>query len=595
MLLALVFVLTAFSAIAVNALTYENGDVLESVDFTELYTQNEYTEAKKFDILLNTYTGYMPIWYRFSRDLDTSTGLPKAPGEGDLYYNLTSEGLDISAVYRYYAGIVLTTDAYKNQSNYCISISMSSSISDYLYFGWLYGDTATSNFEDGDATLTSIEANTANSCPDGVNFRFDSNTQNKLVLNTGWTVESGSETDMYSALKGTTDGEKGSLGKYTFVVENNVCKKVVVSTADAEVVYTHTTGLETDGGYFGMFIRTNTKTIESSALIKKVEVTYGAYVSDAEISNRVMPAEKTLEYTDSVDTKYKAGYVLHNMDFSKVTDIDSTGYFLTNNSTPSQYVVENGVLKVTSGGGAYMLFTANAVPKNIQNYEVKIKFRFTSDSSSYLAFVQSAEMNDEKGTVTTTKNTCVRYNGTVDNATALDETAWAKIVTDYQSGEWVTMTYSALERYCCSLKFECGDNSAILSKTANTLATADRYMGIMFGYASSIEVASIQIVATDDLASYESLVWPAEAGALVQNVSADAIDTNASSSTTTEATTTAATTTAATTASTTAAATTAAEEEKKGCGSSVTGTVLVIGAVASSALAFGVAKKKKEQ
>lgn len=244
-----------------------------------------------------------------------------------------------------------------------------------------------------------------------------------------------------------------------------------------------------------------------------------------------------------------------------------------------------------------MLFTSNAIPKNIQNYEVKMKFRFTDTTSSYFAFIQSADLNNDNFTAkTSTKSTCIRYNGTVDNCTADDDTAWAKVVAKYQAGEWVTFTYQAIERYTGVLTFECGGETATLSKSGNTLAVAGQYMGIMFGYGSSVEIANIQIVATDSDGAYENLVWPAEEGALVQNVSADAIGDASSVTTTTEATTTAATTTEAPADKTDAPAdeTTAAEEEKKkGCKSSVALSALAISAIASSAIVLR-AKKKED-
>ena len=183
-----------------------------------------------------------------------------------------------------------------------------------------------------------------------------------------------------------------------------------------------------------------------------------------------------------------------------------------------------------------------------------------------------------------------------DNCTADDDTAWAKVVAKYQAGEWVTFTYQAIERYTGVLTFECGGETATLSKSGNTLAVAGQYMGIMFGYVSSVEVANIQIVATDSDGAYENLVWPAEEGALVQNVSADAIGDASSVTTTTEATTTAATTTEAPADETDAPAdeTTAAEEEKKkGCKSSVALSALAISAIASSAIVLR-AKKKED-
>ncbi len=610
LVLALIFVLTAFSAIAVSAADdkKEDGDVLASMDFSQLYTTLGGAVKDRFDIQLNAQTkskiSCHPIFYCFSSG---------TPGAGDNHYRLTSDGLSMGNVYRYYSGIVVETAPFEKEGAYCLSFTIDMNVDKYFYFGWQYGTAYEQAFDSSTTQKTSITANTTND--NGTKNTNIDISSGSLVPRGSWKVDPngmGSASDMYAHISRTATG-RGGTTTYTFEVKDGVCKKMIMSTPTNEVTLIHETGMKTTEGAFGFVFRNGSeKTKECGALIRDIKVTYGSYVSNVAFATREMPAEPQKAYTDSLDTNYVPGYVLHNMDFSKVTKFEDTKYFMTNNGTSvdandapvynsetdtfASSMIENGVLKIKTKGAVNLLFTGNAIPKNIKNYSASITFRFVDATSkaNYLAFIQSAVINETNGVVTSSKNTCLRFKATddadavsgIDSATATDDAAWAAVSEKIQAGEFVTLTYSAVERYCAVIKVTAGDKSAMLVKNANTEAKADSYMGLIFAPNSSFEIKSVQIVAADSMGEYENLTWPAEAGALVQNVAADAIDLNEVEDIVTVATTTEATTTEATTTEATTAA------EKKGCGSSLALSGLVV--AACGAVALTVAKKKED-
>ena len=436
---------------------------------------------------------------------------------------------------------------------------MDTSYEHYAYFGWDYNSSLL--LADG----------TSQALTTGPNFRHDGvNTNYNVVINNFY-VSSGSSADLY-----VEEVQNGKTATYTFMVEGGYCKNVEVKAGGASAVFTSSgNGVKAkEAGNFGFFVRCNNKEAASGVLIKNISVVKGTYTPDASGANREMPAEIEKPYNDSKNTRYKAGYVLHYMDFSKVNSFEDTGYFFTNDASPVEYSVTDGKLRVATAAKAFMLFTANGIPKNIQNYTVEIKFSFADNGSSYFAFLQSMQLKTD---FTNEKNfnTCVRYSGVVDNAEAIDEEVWAKVVEKYQAGEIVTFTYTAMERYCYQLKIACGDDESILVKGQNTLASDDTYMGILFGYGSTIDIYSVKITAgsLNEIAA-SGYIWPAEEYALVQSVSADAIDTSAPVSTTTTAATTASL--AGTSANGVTTTLTTKENGKKGCKSNAFGTVLII-------------------
>ena len=318
--------------------------------------------------------------------------------------------------------------------------------------------------------------------------------------------------------------------------------------------------------------------------------------------------EKDKAYTDAAATYYKDGYVLHHMDFAaEGVTWESTSYSFATNSSKDRIVkVEEGVLKLTNSGSkaAYLMFTANAIPATITEYTASYKFRFVGDINSYFGFIRGISL-DEDGSRDNSKTLEITYKGEVTNCETANTDAWAAIVTAMKAGEWVEVTISNVGRYLESVTVKCGENSATFKmEGAKNKAAEEGYMGFIIGKTTAVEIASVTICAgkADNAAT---AIWPTgtEAGALVQNVTAEAVaegtkpdysvliaeltsegggNTDDNPTDTNPEQTTAATTTA---------ATTKAAEAKKGCKGSIVALPAII---ATAVFGCAVVSKKKE-
>ena len=238
--------------------------------------------------------------------------------------------------------------------------------------------------------------------------------------------------------------------------------------------------------------------------------------------------EKDKAYTDAASTYYKDGYVLHNMDFSKVADWDCTGYsFAANSSTDRIVKIENDVLKFTNSGNkaAYLIFTANAIPAAITEYTANYKFRFVGDANSYFGFVRGITLKED-GTRDRCNSLELSYaNSTISDCGTSDTEAWTSIVTAMKTGEWVEVSISNVGRYVESVTVKCGGKIAMfrMDPQRNKVAV-DGYMGFIIGKTTSVEVAYVTILAgkADKAATP---IWPTgtQAGDIVQNVATEAV------------------------------------------------------------------------
>ena len=236
--------------------------------------------------------------------------------------------------------------------------------------------------------------------------------------------------------------------------------------------------------------------------------------------------EKNKEYTDSADTYYIDGYLLHYMSFAKVADWAATGYSFVNNTFASgTQTIESGALKIANTGttDAYMLLTANAIPQAITESTVKYSFRFIGDDNDSLGFIRGLSLNDD-GTVKAADVINIEYDGTVENFATTDD-AWEDIVTSMSDGEWVDVTVSSVGRHVEYVTVSCGYNSVEFKMdTAKNKAAVDGYMGFVIAAGTTVEISSIMVIAGMD-SNIMSYVWPAgvQMGELVQNVSAEAV------------------------------------------------------------------------
>lgn len=243
-----------------------------------------------------------------------------------------------------------------------------------------------------------------------------------------------------------------------------------------------------------------------------------------------------LELSDFADNYYKDGYVLHNMNFSKINSFDDTGYSIYNSGTDKTIEVKNEKLYVynQSQTPLYMALTENCIPKTITEYTVNFDFRFaTSVNTSYLAFLHGLTLTpgnllDRVRTV----DIYASYGGLdprVANCTYDDETAWQAISTAIKNGEEISVSVSCIHRKVDKITISDGENVVTFKlNRADNKAAFDGYFGFEVGNKTAVEFSNIQVVAgADDY--FDELIWPTGStqGDVIQNVLAEALSSDA--------------------------------------------------------------------
>lgn len=442
-------------------------------------------------------------------------------GADDLSYaKLTGNGLEITSVNKKSRGFVFDGCDLTGQSSYLIQMTLSFdeiATNCYPFFGYGFNESAT----DWNVYKDSANRN---------NIRF--NGGSALVIN-------GFETADNAAVLWTALYTEHKEATYQFVVEEGKLSRILIKcdgmlytyTAKADCNMRAASGdflisLRTDGDSTTKLTLKNIAILNADQLLKPDADAPAEELENILTTNRVQPVEPELAYTDAAATKYKAGYVLHYMDFSQVTSFADTGYFVTNDAEPVAFMIKDGELRVKTNAsdGVKVMFTGNGIPKFIQNFTVQIRFRFVEPSSSYFVFIQSNTIGED-GKTSSQKDTCFRYNGTIDNATTMDEAAtvtafWEEV----RAGKEVTFTYSAMERETYQIIASCGDYTVTWYKGSNTISVSDSFFGLMVGRGTNLAISSVMVVAeTPDDYAESGLIWPGEANALVRNVSADAL------------------------------------------------------------------------
>lgn len=247
------------------------------------------------------------------------------------------------------------------------------------------------------------------------------------------------------------------------------------------------------------------------------------------------PDTETYSYNDSADTNYKQGYVLHYMDFSKISSFGETDYFVAkNDSAPAAKAFEltDGALRIAndSSNKCFVLLTGNQIPKNIQNYSVDISFKFNNTDTSkgnYFGYVMSATLSSD-GKYSNLIDQCIRWKtGKLDNCeSSTDQNTLTAILTDMQAGKTVDFHYEALGRDCEKITVTCNGNIATYTRTQKSTAAAGSYMGFFVGKDDSVDIYTIRVTAGSP-SQYDRLTWPSTANALVQTVTANAISDEA--------------------------------------------------------------------
>ena len=309
--------------------------------------------------------------------------------------------------------------------------------------------------------------------------------------------------------------------------------------------------------------------------------------------------DREIDYTDAAETYYKDGYVLHHMDFSKISDYFDTSYSFASSSSSDRVVkVEDGVLFFANTGTkpAYLMFTGNAIPKNITEYTANFKFRFVGSDNSYFGFIRGISLNED-GSKKSSQTVEISFKSErVYDAVPVNETVWAEIVTAMKAGEWLEVTVSNLNRTVDAVVIKCGEKSVSFQMEKNKEAAAG-YMGFVLGTNTNVEIASVTVLA-GIAANATTPIWPEgiAAGDLVQNVTAAAVSagTKPDYSTTNNENTTTDNEAPGTTPSNTDPETTKASTKKgkKGCKSSVASlSVLLVTAIFGCAVT--VCRKKE--
>lgn len=349
---------------------------------------------------------------------------------------------------------------------------------------------------------------------------------------------------MWDHMIGAADFQNDTL-HFTFQVKNSYLQSWTISCGDDTISFYLSNydrlACRASSGVFALRTRPfdDYAPIESGATpyinVESVSVTVekaGEVVDTLENtlpSTRPLPTEPAIEFEDTRSTKYIPGYVLHNMDFSKIEDFDDTGYFVTNGANPTGFEVEDGLLKVSTDSKMNILLTGNQIPKNIGNYTYTVTFRFATPSSRFIGLLHDATFDANSGSPIKTGGTLVRMTGIMDGASYISkyEQAHAAQLTDMMAGEWITATVSAMDGEVSTAIIECNGNTVKWIKTGGLDSLLDSYLGIRISDGTHVEISNIQVVA-GYYEDYETLTWPAEEGALVQTVTSAALQTASS-------------------------------------------------------------------
>ncbi len=234
---------------------------------------------------------------------------------------------------------------------------------------------------------------------------------------------------------------------------------------------------------------------------------------------------------DEITTEYVDGYVIHYMDFSKVSSFEDTGYTLIysgTNSAKCSVKVEDNVLKIDESDNqkAYIVFTGNDIPSNIQNYVIEYQFAFKKNyvNDRYFCCLLRCVLQD--GKISSTQDFNFRYNATFSNDGYTGEKS-AEMIAAIRNGEKITVRIIMQDRLTDTTYITVGNETVEMKKP--TLNNINPGLPGFICAANYVEVSYIKITAGYD---YEKEIWPGETGALVKTVGMDAV---ASKETTTAA------------------------------------------------------------
>ena len=252
--------------------------------------------------------------------------------------------------------------------------------------------------------------------------------------------------------------------------------------------------------------------------------------------DRTVPTELPPLVEDSPFTQYVPGFVLHNMVFSNVSSFASTGYFISKDSNPTRFRLQDGALQIDTSDGApvYLLFTGNGIPQNAGNITLNFEASFASlRAEGYLAVLASASLGEDLK-VNKQVDICFRNGvgadtfpmpdgcgygpGEYTNGGLTNEAAtkanWAKIGEQMAAGEKIRFSFSFKDSKLDNILVSSGDVTVSLSAPADK---DTRDMGSWFGLMlknMQMNLYSVQVVA-GAVDEYTELTWPADEGGQV--------------------------------------------------------------------------------
>ena len=217
--------------------------------------------------------------------------------------------------------------------------------------------------------------------------------------------------------------------------------------------------------------------------------------------------KESLRYEDSEKTSFPNGYVLHYLDFSRISSFAESGYYVTNDAAPLFVgVVEKTLHVVTGVTPAYLLFTGNAIPQRLQSYALRMKVRFGNSGAGMGVY----------------------HNANVDAVGKLEAHIGEGLCRELpislmRDGEWhtLTLTYRHGTLACVSLFDRYGVLEHTVSPTDPSVELANR-KGLFISEGSEIEISEVVLIAGGECSS-DAWIWPEEKGALVQSVCASPV------------------------------------------------------------------------
>ena len=238
---------------------------------------------------------------------------------------------------------------------------------------------------------------------------------------------------------------------------------------------------------------------------------------------RGAPPREKQWYNDTPETIYQTGAVLHYMDFSRLRFFKDSNYFLTND-TPLLYAgINDKRLKILTGmTPAQLLFWGNAIPRQIQSYHLRIRFRFCNGGGKIGIYHDAKpDLGGKLGVQTKSTISMIGANGDFDGFSVSDMFK-KRYVAAVQKHSWMTATYICKEGKLQCVRLELADGLPAESESLLPTATSHRLVGgakgIRIGAESAIEISDVLMLAGDCDGVPPIWLWPECEGDLVTNV-----------------------------------------------------------------------------